>query len=280
MGNHLWTDLDIAICLSLCTYLILTLTEPDLHISSNIKKGMKVTIIDENNNERIGTISKIITVVEYHVHGVKVEINAEHTGRIKFIHTISESDILNEQRKIFDENFLLSESETLEFKGSMFCNLKKYKKTGEVITEEKNIHSILKTLAAFANKKGGSLYIGVEDNPRKIFGLSNDYELSNDGSGGMKYVADDDKFVQTLLNKIKSNLSNEFNNCISYVGILKLPEGEICIIHVKPSKIPILLNNDGKTEMYVRQGNTSNPYDTIQAFCVYWCNHLDTLNDT
>ena len=258
----------------------MTLTEPDLHISSNIKKGMKVTIIDENNNERIGTISKIITGIEYHVHGVKVEINAEHIGRIKLIHTISESDILNDQRKIFDENFLLPESETLEFKGSMFCNLKKYKKTGELITEEKNVHSILKTLAAFANKKGGILYIGVEDKPRKIFGLSNDYELSNDISGGIKYEADDDKFIRTLLNKIRSKLSNEFNNCMSYVGILKLIEGEICIIHVKSSEYPILLNNGEKTEMYVRQGNTSTQYDTIQTFCVYWCNHLDTLNDT
>ena len=196
------------------------------------------------------------------------------------IHTISESDILDNQQKIFHANFQLPESETLEFKGSMFCNLKKYKETGEVVTEEKNVHSILKTLAAFANNKGGILYIGVEDKPRKIFGLNNDYKLLKYVADGIKYDADADKFVQKLLNKIKSKLSNEFNSCISYVGILKLLKGEICIIHVKPSKIPILLNNDGKTEMYVRQGNTSDPYDTIQAFCVYWCNHLDTLNDT
>ena len=258
----------------------MTLTEPNLHVLSDITKGMKVTIIDENNNEKIGIVSKIITGVKYHVHGVKVEINTEHTGRIKLIHTISESDTLKNQEKIFYANFQLPESETLEFKGSMFCNLKKYKETREVVTEVKNVHSILKTLAAFANNKGGILYIGVEDNPRKIFGLNNDYKLLKYVADGVENDADADKFLQKLSNKIKSKLSNEFNNCISYSGILKLSEGEICIIHVNPSKIPILLNNDGKTEMYVRQGNTSDPYDTIQAFCVYWCNHLDTLNDT
>jgi len=118
---------------------------------------------------------------------------------------------------------------------------------------------IAKTVAAFMNAKGGSLFIGVSDS-REVIGLQNDYALlkkqNSDGfeielrQSIQKYLID--KIVQESINVTFHNIENH----------------EICEIFISPSTKPIVLHDEGKEECYVREGNSSNPF-TISQFLEY-----------
>jgi hypothetical protein len=74
------------------------------------------------------------------------------------------------------------ETATVEFKSSFQVDLKRKKfDPGRSLTEYKSeevLKSALKSIAAFANGKGGSLYLGVTD-CGEISGLSDDFVLAN-----------------------------------------------------------------------------------------------------
>jgi len=60
-----------------------------------------------------------------------------------------------------------------EFKGTLRVNLH----TGQ--NDVKLEHAVLKTLAAFLNSKGGTLFVGVNDDG-EVIGLENDKFLNRD----------------------------------------------------------------------------------------------------
>lgn len=101
--------------------------------------------------------------------------------------------------------------------------------------------STLKAVASFINAEGGTLLIGVDD-PGNIKGIRADLEVLPEHTK--------DAFEQKIRNTIHARLKPDPTGLIE-ITFQDLPEGTVCQIDIKPSKIPTYF--DGK--LYVRDGN-------------------------
>ena len=236
-----------------------------------------------------GKIKRVVGTNNYVFAGIKVELFNGKVGRIqKYLEPASKSK--NPLEKEFQEQINEHEGQHLEFKASLLLDLDRYQYTQEIDTKYDVIHSIAKTIAAFANSYGGLLYIGIRDNDRKILGLEYDYSLLE------KYRNEKSKIVikgknheikmPTLngefITALKS-IMQQFMNKDDYLQcvlpeMLQLKEGEVCVIKVKRGISPLILNCT-KPEFYVRNGDQSEPYDDISRFCEYWCVHTSEQLD-
>lgn len=213
--------------------------------------------------------------------GIKVKLSDGSVGRIKKYAEPTPVDDPDPLQTEFRKNLELQESQNLEFKASFLLNLDRYERSQEVGLFAKGPHSIAKTIAAFANSQGGTLYVGIRDD-RQILGLKKDCEILED------YKDRDEKIS---ISSITINSNGEFIFALKCAmeqllgrydylhhvkpHIIKLPEGkDICVIKVKKSKTPIILTQGEKPEFYVRNSDQSELYDSIPRFCDYWCDHL------
>ncbi len=116
------------------------------------------------------------------------------------------------------------------------------------------VHSSLKTLNAFANSKGGTLLLGVNDY-KQIIGLEVEFasfvkqeEKNRDGYG--KYF---DDLVRTYLGDSFSSLMTR--------KFIKFPEGDVLVVEIKPSVHEVFLqkNEEGKDveQLYIRNLSSS-----------------------
>ena len=146
------------------------------------------------------------------------------------------------------ELIALGESESLEFKSTLRWDLKQ-----EAVSKTLE-HIILKTVAAFANTKGGNLLIGVSDNG-SILGLKSDYDsLPKTGSDG---------FELHLRNLLKEQFGMPF--VINEIAIFfhKVEELEVCQIKTKSTKRAVYIkvkdSNGGQVseKFYARSGNST-----------------------
>ncbi len=182
-------------------------------------------------------------------------------------------EILYWQQKINED-----ESETLEFKSSLFTPIldESSKKQLEILSNNDNktanvniaisringdlakkrvMHSALKTLVAFANSSGGTLLIGI-DNDKNIIGLENEY---NSSSQKLQYPNRDgfglffDEIIRTFIGDSFSSLMNR--------RFLKFPEGDLLIVKVEPSpnEVFLLKNEEGKEgeQLWIRNLSSS-----------------------
>ena len=78
------------------------------------------------------------------------------------------------------------ESETVELKATLRYDLKT-KQTNKALTVD-----VIREVAAFMNKDGGTVYVGVDDKDHTILGLDNDYKILNrhDWTGWHERLAD------------------------------------------------------------------------------------------
>ena len=151
---------------------------------------------------------------------------------------------------------LKEESETLEFKSSFKYNVKRFEQTGKKIKDDTVGKEISIAVAAFANKIGGTILIGVNDN-KEILGIQDDIELLSDQTKEFF----ERKIWESLKNLIKDN---------SFISNIKLhieqvEDKEICELIIPPAKSPIYV--DSIQECYVRMGNRSekfNPSDFVK----------------
>jgi len=102
--------------------------------------------------------------------------------------------------------------------------------TQEIENKESFGDSALRTLCAFANTKGGILFIGISDN------------------GEVKGINLDNETIKTISDKIVSLLGIH-----PEIAVEKREEKEVIKISVKPSSIPISFNG----KYYERVGNTT-----------------------
>lgn len=141
------------------------------------------------------------------------------------------------------------ESETIEFKSTFKYDIKK----GEA--NNKLSHLISKVVCAFFNSRGGTLFIGVEDN-KNIIGL--DYDLN--------IIKNIDILQQEIPKTIRNDLGGsgiQFD-----LEIEQLKGKLVCIISVRPSEKPVFFNNK---EYYVRKGTQNqslNPKETFDHITV------------
>jgi len=146
------------------------------------------------------------------------------------------------------------ESDTLEFKSTFLWNIKAQKQ------DDTMRFSVLKTIAAFLNSKGGTLLIGVKDDGT-ILGLEHDLVLLRNRTL--------DEFQQQLINSI-SDRSRA--NVIQLLTIyFETVNGlQVCVVNVRPSVEPVFLkvkerDEKERLEFFIRSGNTTRALN-VQEF--------------
>ena len=239
----------------------------------NITIGSLVKIEDEKSTLTTsivtGKIKKILSNQKYSEDGIRVELENGKKGPVQSILRIEKSS---------DENVeLLSgeERDDIEFKGSYAYKLDGSSKERFYPLE----CSVAKTIAGFANKFGGTLFIGVDDKKeddgkRIIHGLENDYKLMGVDSDGFQIEFKND--MNAFFNNNKAIAKN-----IEYEPI-RMEEHDILKITVTPSDTPYITYEEQRREncpkikipkFYVRDGNgTAAP--NAEEFIVYWLEHI------
>ena len=129
------------------------------------------------------------------------------------------------------------ETDKIEFKSTLRTNLHTKEK------DKKIEFSVLKTICAFMNSKGGTLLIGVKDSG-EVLGI----ELDN--------FPDKDKFNLHLINIIKQNLGKKFLNKM-HIELIKSKNKTIAKIDCRSSNEPIFLKEDKEEKFYIRTGPAS-----------------------
>ena len=120
---------------------------------------------------------------------------------------------------------------------------------------------IAKTIQAFMNADGGTLFIGVDDDGN-VLGLLEDYKtLKKKNSDG---------FELELRQSLEKYLHDKIVNELIQINFHNVEEREICEIIIKKSPKPIVLTDEGKQEFYVRIGNSSKPYSFTEFY--EYCN--------
>jgi len=132
------------------------------------------------------------------------------------------------------------ESKTLEFKSTIRWSLKEDRQDDKGVT-----HAVLKTIAAFLNKDGGDLLIGVADD-RSIVGIEMD-RLDND-----------DKFMLHLAQVVRNGLGDRAGTCID--PKTQIVDGKtVCVVSCQRSPEPVFLKWKGMEaspdgDFFVRSG--------------------------
>lgn len=141
------------------------------------------------------------------------------------------------------EIILQGEGQLVELKSTLRYDMR----TGEV--NKKLEHVIAKTVAAFMNSEGGSLFIGVDDHGNAI-GLDLDYSTLK--------KTDRDGFQLHLGNILDSYLGKDV------IKLWKLDwpiydDKQICHVQVTRANKPVYVTHEGKEEFFVRKEGSSQP---------------------
>ncbi len=141
------------------------------------------------------------------------------------------------------EMILEGEGQLVEFKSTLRYDMR----TGGV--NKKLEHVVAKTVAAFMNSDGGSLFIGVDDH-RNAIGLELDY--------GTLSKKDRDGFQLHLANILDKYLGKD----VMKLWKLNWPnfdDKQICHVQVTKANKPVYVSSEGKEEFFVRKEGSSQP---------------------
>ncbi len=136
------------------------------------------------------------------------------------------------------------ESDRVEFKTTLQWDVRRHQKN------EALRHSVLKTIAAFLNTRGGTLLIGVEDDGT-IFGLEADFALTHNSP---------DKFEQLVANLLKKSIGTQYEPLIRR-EMVEVAGKTVYVVQVKPAQEPVFLKSKNSREFYVRSGTTTQSLD-------------------
>lgn len=124
-----------------------------------------------------------------------------------------------------------------EFKATLRYNLH----TGQ--KDPKMEHAVLKTIAAFLNSRGGTLFVGVNDDGEAI-------GLEHDG------FPSEDKLLLHLDNLIKSALGGGAFACVN-PEMSELNGKRFLAVTCTASQTPVFLKNGNTDEFFIRAGASS-----------------------
>lgn len=165
-------------------------------------------------------------------------------------HYYQRPDPENEMALIPDEDFSdvqpvtdldiirIGESQFVEFKASLRWNIHTNAPDSRIE------HSVLKTVVAFMNSDGGTLYVGVTDDG-EIAGIEEDR------------FPDDDKFLLHFGNLFNDKIGRQFTKNIDY-EIVQMDGKSVMKVSCHRSAQPVFLkSNQRQDEFYVRHGPSS-----------------------
>lgn len=202
---------------------------------------LKLIINELSNLQKLDSI--VYIKGEINKFQKQISNNLENLLR-NFKANLAKSEKIDENQQILLE-IVNGESEIVEFKSSYKWDVIK-KRVNKNLPKE-----ISKTVAAFSNSRGGTLYIGITDDSQ-IKGLN----------GDLKLFKNIDVLQQEISKTIRNKLGGAGINFHMTVEILN--EKYICILRVKSSKIPVFFE---EKEFYVRRGTSShklNPKETYE----------------
>jgi hypothetical protein len=142
------------------------------------------------------------------------------------------------------------EGELVEFKSSARWDYRE-EKLNKALEQ-----TIIKTIASFLNRRGGTLLIGVDDDAR-IVGLEADYATL-----GKKQNRDG--YQQFLVQLVSGSLGK--NVCANLaIAFVPLQGKDICVVRASASPSAVYLEDQGQSKLFVRLGNTSQELTGKQA---------------
>jgi hypothetical protein len=153
-----------------------------------------------------------------------------------FLH-LTNGDTVANCEDTFDSRISRGEGMQVEFKSTLRVNL--HTKQNDAKIE----HAALKTLAAFLNSKGGTLFIGVNDDG-EVIGLENDN------------FPNEDKMALHLDNLIKAQLGNAVFACIK-ITFGDVAGKRLLAIECAESSKPVFLKSGLSEEFFIRAGASS-----------------------
>ena len=149
------------------------------------------------------------------------------------------------------------ENSEVEFKTTMRYDMRENK------VNKKLEEVILKTIAAFSNRSGGTLIMGVDDE-MSIMGLDNDLKTLKNGTK--------DEFELHIRNLVNNAYGVNFATNNLNIDFPEVEEIEICTVKIKPGLEPLTLKSQIKMEIeiksFIRNGNSSQevPLDEIAQY--------------
>ena len=180
------------------------------------------------------------------------ELYLRNVGMYEQANAFLRSTIGNKEKKGFSIGDILSlrESEDLELKETLRFDTRNNNPNKEL---EK---AALKTIAGFLNAKGGTLIIGVADDG-SLKGLERDFKTLK--------RQDRDGFENYLMVLVRESLGSSALHNVS-VRFESKDEKLVCVIEASPSHEAVYLkNNEGREDLYVRAGNTTQPLSISEA---------------
>ncbi|MCF6341321.1 MAG: ATP-binding protein [Bacteroidales bacterium] len=151
------------------------------------------------------------------------------------------------------------ETEYVEFKSSLRWDYRE-EKVNKVLEDV-----ILKSIAAFANAKGGTLFIGVND-ALEVIGLEPDFNSLK--------KKDADYFELHLRKLINNQYGIRFSNTYLFMQFAVLKGKTVCVVQIAPSHYPLYLTTKNKQgqqieKFYVRSGNASQEINLLNEINEY-----------
>ena len=229
-------------------------------ISKNVGiKGFAITISANDLAEAekkqesiyllIAGIFFVITIVLSYILFRKKKVN----GGIKSndIKPLDDADV----KKLIRDG----ETEYVEFKSSLRWDYRE-KKINKILE-----YVILKSIAAFANAKGGTLFIGVSDE-LEILGLQPDFNTLK--------KQDADYFELHARKLINNEYGIAFSNENLLMSFNIIDDKTICVIQISPSETPVFIKSKSKLggmveKFYVRSGNASQEISSLKEVNEY-----------
>jgi len=211
---------------------------------NNLDKEELVEICEECNFNSKGKVKELREIIMKNFISTP-ESNSSNQSASK---TVIKSDVIIPK----------DEDTWNEFKSTYRLDLNRFEKGDGTKIQSKDVEKeIPVTISAMANKEGGILFIGVDDDGN-VLGLENDYELLN---------LNDDKFQRMIWETIKKFIENMAYVSKLQVSLINKESKKICIIKIPPADEPIFVHDDRIQESYVRIGSRSekfNPSDFLK----------------
>jgi hypothetical protein len=215
---------------------------------------IKVTPITDPSNKTVGTIIVPLDVsLQRDALRVQEQFNFVVAGLswVMVMLLLSWYFISNERKKrkyqiSIEEGLKKGECQTIEFKETLEIDVNTNAPSQIVL------NSALKTVAAFLNSSGGTLFVGVSDK-HEIKGLERDFRLCRK------------KNVDGFQLKLRDLLCSRFHPTPwGKVNIIFEPVNNlvVCALNAQPLPKPEVVHFDG--EVYIREGNTTRKLEGFQ----------------